>query len=125
MIMKKIKLYNTLSKKVEEFESIEEGLVKIYSCGPTVYHYVHLGNLRTYVFADTLRRTLSYAGYQVVSVMNITDVGHLVSDGDSGLDKLEKGSAREGKTAFEVADYYTEAFMKDLDLLNYQKNFKN
>jgi cysteinyl-tRNA synthetase len=92
-----LKLYNTKTRKVENFEPINEGEVGIYSCGPTVYHYAHIGNLRAYIFADVLRRTFTYAGYNVTHIINITDVGHLVSDGDDGQDKLEKGAAREGK----------------------------
>ncbi|MCF7844193.1 cysteine--tRNA ligase [Candidatus Gracilibacteria bacterium] len=113
-----IKLYNTKSKSVDNFIPIIEKEVGIYSCGPTVYHYAHIGNLRSYVFADILRRTFVYAGYKVNHIINITDVGHMVGDGDDGQDKLEKGAAREGKNVWEVAKMYTDAFMKDIEALN-------
>lgn len=113
-----ITLYNTLSRKEETFNSIKEDIIGIYSCGPTVYHYAHIGNLRAYVFADILRRSFLYAGYTVKHIINITDVGHLVGDGDEGEDKLEAGAKREGKTAWEIAKFYEEAFMEDLKLLN-------
>lgn len=113
-----IHLYNTGSRTVELFTPLHEDEVTVYSCGPTVYHYAHLGNLRAYIFADVLRRILTYSGYKVKHVINITDVGHLTSDGDTGEDKLEKGSKREGKTAWEVAAFYEEAFKKDLRALN-------
>ncbi len=90
----------------------------MYTCGPTVYDYAHIGNLRTYIFEDVLKRTLIYNGYQVNHVMNITDVGHLVSDADSGEDKMEKGSRRSGKSAWEIAEYYAQEFKRDLDCLN-------
>lgn len=93
-------------------------VVGLYTCGPTVYNYAHLGNLRSYLFEDILKRVLLYNGYQVRHVMNITDVGHLVGDGDTGQDKLEKGAQREGKTAWEIAEFYTAAFKKDLMLMN-------
>lgn len=105
-----MKLYNTLSRQVEDFEPIDAKTVKLYTCGPTVYHYAHIGNLRNVIFNDTLRRTLEFSGYPVNHVMNITDVGHLVSDADEGQDKLEKGAAREGKTVWEVAQFYIDAF---------------
>jgi cysteinyl-tRNA synthetase len=113
-----IHLYNTASKKLELFVPINEDKARIYSCGPTVYHFAHIGNLRAYIFADTLRRILIRSGYEVTHVINITDVGHLTDDGDHGEDKLEKGSRREGKTAWEVAAFYEDAFMKDLTALN-------
>ncbi len=113
-----IQLYNTASKKLELFAPINEDKVHIYSCGPTVYHFAHIGNLRAYIFADTLRRIFVQSGYEVSHVINITDVGHLTDDGDNGEDKLEKGSRREGKTAWEVAAFYEEAFKKDLVALN-------
>lgn len=112
-----IRLYNTKSRAVEDFKPIHADHVDIYSCGPTVYHYAHIGNLRAYVFADVLRRTLVSAHYTVKHVINITDVGHMTSDGDTGEDKLEKGARREGKSAWDVADFYTKAFMKDIDVL--------
>ena len=113
-----MKIYNTLTKKVEEFIPHEEGKVKLYTCGPTVYNYAHIGNLRTYIFEDILEKTLNYLGYQVTRCMNITDVGHLTSDSDSGDDKMLKGAKRENKTVLEIAEYYTEAFKKDALKLN-------
>ena len=113
-----MKLYNTLTKKVEDFVSNEQGKVKMYTCGPTVYHYAHIGNLRTYIFEDILEKGLSYLGYDVQRAMNITDVGHLTSDGDTGEDKMAKGAAREGKTVYEIADFYTKAFLDDMVALN-------
>jgi cysteinyl-tRNA synthetase len=113
-----IKLYNTLTRKKEEFRSIKKGEVGLYTCGPTVYNYAHIGNLRTYIFEDILRRVLEYNGYKVKHIMNITDVGHLTGDRDMGEDKLEKGSKREGKTAWEIAEFYTNAFKEDIKKLN-------
>jgi cysteinyl-tRNA synthetase len=111
-------LYNTLSRKKEEFQPIVAGAVGLYTCGPTVYNYAHIGNLRTYLFEDFLKRTLEYNSYQVKHVMNITDVGHLTGDMDMGEDKMEKGAAREGKSAWDIAAFYTESFKKDLAALN-------
>ena len=116
--MKAIKLYNTLSREKEVFEPIFQHKVGLYTCGPTVYNYAHIGNLRTYLFEDILKRVLLYNGYEVKHVMNITDVGHLVGDGDMGEDKLELGAEREGKTAWEIAEFYTEAFKRDIAKLN-------
>ena len=116
-----MKLYNTLTRQIEDFRSIEEGKVKIYTCGPTVYHYAHIGNMRNYIGHDILVRTLEYLGYQVTRAMNITDVGHLTSDSDSGEDKMLKAAEREHKTAMEIAKYYTEAFFKDYDKLNLKR----
>ena len=113
-----IKLHNTLTKQVEEFTSQEPNLVKLYTCGPTVYDYLHVGNWAAYIYWDTLVRTLSANDYTVERVMNITDVGHLVSDADDGEDKLEKGAKREGKTAWEVAEFYSEDFLKGMERLN-------
>ncbi len=113
-----LKLYNTLSRKKEIFKPLEDKKVGLYACGPTVYWFAHVGNLRTYVFEDILKRVLQYNGYNVKHVINITDVGHLTSDADTGEDKIEKGAKREGKTAWEIADFYTNAFKKDLELLN-------
>lgn len=113
-----IRFFNTLGRKVEEFKPIKAPYVKLYTCGPTVYDYYHLGNLRSLVFEDTLRRVLEFNGYDVRHVMNITDVGHLVSDTDEGEDKLEKGAQREHKTVWQVAQYYTEAFKNDAESLN-------
>ena len=113
-----MKLYNTLSKKVEEFIPYKENEVNMYTCGPTVYHYAHIGNLRTYISEDVLEKSLKYLGYKVNRVMNITDVGHLVGDGDSGEDKMVVASKREHKTSLEIADFYTEAFKNDCAKLN-------
>jgi len=116
--MKKLFLYNTLTRRKEEFIPIDEGKVRMYCCGPTVYNYAHIGNLRSYFFEDILKRVLLYNGYEVIHVMNITDVGHLVSDADEGEDKMEKGAKREGKTVWEIAEFFTDAFKKDIALLN-------
>lgn len=113
-----MKLYNTLSNKVEEFIPYEEGKIRMYTCGPTVYHYQHIGNLRTYITEDIFEKTFKYLGYNVQRVMNITDVGHLKSDGDTGLDKMIIAMEREHKTSHEVAKFYTESFKKDCDLVN-------
>lgn len=115
-----LSLYNTLTRKLELFEPLRGQSVGLYTCGPTVYNYAHIGNLRTYIFEDILRRALKYNGYKVNHVMNITDVGHLTDDGDSGEDKMEKGARREGKSAWEIAEFYTQTFkanLKDLNLL--------
>lgn len=109
--MADIFLTNTLSRKKEKFEPIKTGFVGMYSCGPTVYDFSHIGHARTYIFSDILEKTLEYNGLEVKRVMNITDVGHLVSDSDSGEDKMEKGAAREQKTVWEIADYYTKDFL--------------
>lgn len=113
-----MKIYNTLTKKVEEFIPYDDKQVKMYTCGPTVYHYAHIGNLRTYIFEDILEKTLKYLGYKVKRVMNITDVGHLTSDADTGEDKMLKGAQRENKTVLDIADFYTKAFQKDMTKLN-------
>lgn len=114
----KLRIYNTRTRTLEELHTLRDGSVSVYSCGPTVYHYQHLGNMRAVVFADTLHRTLQMAGYEVKHIINITDVGHLTSDGDTGEDKLEKGAKREGKSVWEVAKMYTDAYFKDLNALN-------
>ena len=113
-----LEFYNTLTRKKEKFEPIKDNTVRMYSCGPTVYSYAHIGNFRAYIFMDTLRRVLQYNGYAIDGVMNITDVGHLTSDGDTGEDKMEKASKKEGKSPYEIAKYYEEWFMKDLQKLN-------
>lgn len=113
-----IKLYNTLTHSKEKFVPIDKNEIKIYSCGPTVYGYAHIGNFRTYVFMDNLRRMFKYNGYNLKHVMNITDVGHLTSDADTGEDKMEKAAKKEGKNPYEIADFYTKAFMKDIEKLN-------
>ena len=111
-------LYNSLTHSRDEFKPREEGKVSIYTCGPTVYHYAHIGNLRTYMMEDILDRYLRYSGYEVKRVMNITDVGHLTSDGDTGDDKMLKGAKREKKTVMEIAQFYTDAFFADCKKLN-------
>ena len=116
-----LKLYNTLTRKKEIFKPIKKGEVGIYTCGPTVYDYAHIGNMRTYIFSDILQKYLAYKGFKVTQVLNITDVGHLTSDADTGEDKMEKGAKREGKSAWEIAEFYTDAFLKDLERLNIKK----
>ena len=116
-----MKLYNTLTRNKDEFVPLSEDLVRMYSCGPTVYNYAHIGNLRTYVFMDILRRVLKYDGYKLCHVMNITDVGHLVSDEDEGEDKMIKGAREQKKTPWEIADHYTRVFMEDIASLNIEK----
>ena len=113
-----MKFYNTLTKKVDDFVPIHENIVNMYTCGPTVYHYAHIGNMRNYIGHDILEKTLLYLGYNVKRAMNITDVGHLTSDADTGEDKMEVASKREGKSAYEIADFYTKAFFKDFNNLN-------
>ncbi len=113
-----MKFYNTLTKKVDDFVPIHENIVNMYTCGPTVYHYAHIGNMRNYIGHDILEKTLLYLGYNVKRAMNITDVGHLTSDADTGEDKMEVASKREGKSAYEIADFYTKAFFKDFNDLN-------
>lgn len=113
-----MKLYNTLTRKVEEFVPNEEGKVKLYTCGPTVYHYAHIGNIRNYIGHDILDKTLRYLGYDVTRAMNITDVGHLTSDSDSGEDKMEVARKREHKSSMEIAKFYTAAFFEDFSLVN-------
>ena len=113
-----MKLYNTLTKSVEEFIPYDKNKVTMYTCGPTVYHYAHIGNLRTYIAEDILEKSLNYLGYNVKRVMNITDVGHLSSDADTGEDKMVKGAKREHKTVLEIADYYTKCFKNDCEKLN-------
>ena len=111
-------LYNSLSRKREEFVPNVEGKVNMYTCGPTVYHYAHIGNLRSYIMEDVLEKYFRFAGYDVKRVMNITDVGHLTSDADEGEDKMLKGAKREKKTVMEIAKFYTDAFFADCDKLN-------
>lgn len=113
-----LKLYNTLTRKKEVFKPIKDKKVGFYSCGPTVYSYQHIGNLRSYIFADILKRSLVHNGYTVKHVMNVTDVGHLTSDADTGEDKIEKAAKKEKKKASEIADYYWKAFKQDFEKLN-------
>lgn len=114
----KIFFYNTLTKKEEEFKPLQGNTVKMYSCGPTVYNYAHIGNFRAYIFMDNIRRVLKYNGYNIEGVMNITDVGHLESDADEGEDKMEKAARKESKNPYEIAEFYTKAFFEDIDKLN-------
>src|SRR5581483_4215922 len=114
-------LYNTMTRRKEEFVPLDPPKVRMYCCGPTVYNYAHIGNLRTYVFEDVLRRTLVFNGYDVLHVMNITDVGHMTTDADAGDDKMEVAARRENKSPWEIARFYEEAFFKDTDRLNIQR----
>ena len=113
-----IQFYNTLTRKKEEFKPLEGNTVRIYSCGPTVYSFAHIGNFRAYVFMDTLRRVLKYNGYELKHVMNITDVGHLESDADDGEDKIVKAAKKENKDPYEIAKYYSDIFFRDMERLN-------
>ena len=113
-----MQIYNSLTRKRDEFVPHEAGKVKMYTCGPTVYHFAHIGNLRSYIMEDILEKHLRYAGYDVTRVMNITDVGHLTSDADTGEDKMLKGAKREHKTVLEIAKFYTDAFFEDCKKLN-------
>jgi cysteinyl-tRNA synthetase len=112
------RLYNTLTRQKELFKPVKQGEAGIYTCGPTVYHYAHIGNMRSYICEDALVRSMRFLGYKVKRVMNITDVGHLVSDSDTGEDKMEVGARREGKSAWDIARFYTEAFFRDYKALN-------
>ena len=118
-----LKLYNTLTKKKEVFEPIDKknNIVKIYTCGPTVYNYAHIGNMRAYIFMDTLRKVLKYNGYKLEHVMNITDVGHLTSDADEGEDKMAKSARLQHKSVYEIARMYTKAFLEDITKLNIER----
>ena len=113
-----LKLYNSATRQKEELIPNEAGKIKMYTCGPTVYHFAHIGNLRTYIMEDILDRYLRFTGLDVLRVMNITDVGHLSSDGDTGEDKMLKGAKREKKTVIEIAKFYTDAFFADCKKLN-------
>lgn len=113
-----LKIFNSLTRSVDEFVPIEQGKVRMYSCGPTVYNYQHIGNFRTFFFEDILIRVLKYNGYEVKYVMNITDVGHLTSDHDEGEDKMEKSAKEKGTSVWEISKYYTEVFLKDVKLMN-------
>tara|TARA_B100000745_G_C20154040_1_gene395538 strand:- start:5251 stop:6693 length:1443 start_codon:yes stop_codon:yes gene_type:complete len=115
-----LKLFNSLTRQLEEFRPVHEGEARVYSCGPTVYNYQHIGNMRAYVFADTLGRTLQWKGHKLTHIINITDVGHLTSDADEGEDKMEKMAARENKSAWDIAKFYQEDFERDLARLNVQ-----
>lgn len=114
----KFQLFNTLTRKIAPFVPNVDGKVKMYTCGPTVYHFAHIGNLRSYIMEDVLEKSLRFAGYDVKRVMNITDVGHLSSDADTGEDKMLKGAKRENKSVMEIAKFYTDAFFSDCKKLN-------
>ncbi len=116
-----MKLYNTMNKQVEEIIPREEGVINIYTCGPTVYHFAHIGNLRTYLIEDIMEKSFKYLGYKVNRAMNLTDVGHLVGDGDTGEDKMAVAAKREHKTSMEVAKFYTDCFFEDCKKLNIRK----
>lgn len=113
-----MKIYNTQDREVKEFKPISNDRVTMYACGPTVYDFTHIGHMRKYIGDDILKRTLSYLGYNVLHVMNITDVGHLSDDGDTGIDKLEKGAKKEGKTVWDIAQYYTDYFHQTMNAVN-------
>ena len=121
MLLTNFTLYNTLTKTVAPFTTHEEGKVSMYTCGPTVYHFAHIGNLRSYIMEDVLEKALRYNGYDVKRVMNITDVGHLSSDADTGEDKMLKGAKREKKTVMEIAKFYTDAFFADCEKLHIKR----
>ena len=116
-----MKLYNSLTHEKEDFVPNVPGKVSMYTCGPTVYHYAHIGNLRSYIMEDILEKYLRWDGYDVKRVMNITDVGHLTSDADEGEDKMLKGAKREHKSVMEIAKYYTDAFFDDCNKLNIKR----
>ena len=116
-----MKLYNTATRKIEEFIPWQDNIVKMYTCGPTVYSYAHIGNLRTYIMEDILEKTLRFLDYKVTRVMNITDVGHLSSDADTGEDKMVKSAKSEHKSVLDIAKFYTDAFFSDLAKLNIKK----
>ena len=116
-----MKIYNTLTRKIEEFIPNNKNEITMYTCGPTVYHFAHIGNLRSYIMEDILEKTFNLMGYKVKRCMNITDVGHLSSDSDSGEDKMLKGAKREHKTVMQIADMYTKAFFEDCNKLNIKK----
>ena len=119
-----LKLFNSLTRQLEEFQPVHPGEARVYTCGPTVYNFQHIGNMRAYVFADTLGRTLSFKGYQLRHVINITDVGHLTSDADAGDDKMEKAAAQQGKSAWDIAKFYTDAYWADIERLNIRQPYQ-
>lgn len=116
-----LKVYNTLTRRKEDFKPVSDKVVTMYTCGPTVYNYAHIGNMRTYVFMDITRRVLKYDGYKIKGVMNITDVGHLLSDADEGEDKMALAAKEQKKTPWEIADFYTKVFFEDFEKLNIKK----
>ena len=119
-----LKLFNSLTRRIEVFAPVHAGEARVYTCGPTVYNYQHIGNMRAYIFADLLGRTLSWKGYKLTHVINITDVGHLTSDADAGDDKMEKAAAQSGKSAWDIAKYYTDAYWQDIERLNVRQPAK-
>lgn len=119
-----LRLFNSLTRELEEFVPVHDGEARIYTCGPTVYNYQHIGNMRAYIFADLLGRTMSWKGFKLTHIINITDVGHLTSDADAGDDKMEKAAAASGKTAWDIARYYTDAYWADIDRLNIRQPAK-
>ena len=119
-----LKLFNSLTRQMEAFVPVHPGEARVYTCGPTVYNYQHIGNMRAYIFADLLGRTLSWKGYKLTHIINITDVGHLTSDADAGDDKMEKAAAQSGKSAWDIAKYYTDAYWLDIDRLNIRQPAK-
>lgn len=119
-----LKLFNSLTRQLEEFRPVHDGEARVYTCGPTVYNFQHIGNMRAYVFADTLGRALSFKGYQLRHVINITDVGHLTSDADAGDDKMEKAAAQQGRTAWDIAKFYTDAYWADIERLNIRQPYQ-
>jgi cysteinyl-tRNA synthetase len=123
-VSRPLKLFNSLTRQMEEFVPVHQGEARVYTCGPTVYNYQHIGNMRAYIFADLLGRTLSWKGYKLTHIINITDVGHLTSDADAGDDKMEKAAAQSGKSAWDIAKYYTDAYWLDLDRLNIRQPAK-
>ena len=116
-----LKLYNTLTRQKEEFKPLDGNTVRIYSCGPTVYSRAHIGNMRAYIFMDTLRKVLKYNGYSLEHVMNITDVGHLTSDADTGEDKMEKAARENNINPYEIAEKYKNLFLEDIEKLNIER----
>jgi cysteinyl-tRNA synthetase len=119
----KLRLFNSLTREIEDFVPVHNGVARVYTCGPTVYNFQHIGNMRAYVFADTLGRVLSFKGYTLKHVINITDVGHLTSDADAGDDKMEKAASAAGKSAWDIAKFYTDAYWRDIERLNIRQPF--
>ena len=119
-----LKLFNSLTRQLEAFQAVHPGEARVYTCGPTVYNFQHIGNMRAYIFADTLGRVLSFKGYQLRHVINITDVGHLTSDADAGDDKMEKAAAQQGRTAWDIAKFYADAYWADIERLNIRQPYQ-
>lgn len=124
MVDQPLKLFNSLNRQVEEFVPVHEGEARVYTCGPTVYNYPHIGNMRAYVFADVMGRTLSWKGYKLTHIINITDVGHLTDDGDAGEDKMEKMAAQKAQSIWDIAQHYTQAYWDDVKALNIREPAK-